>query len=302
MVIRLAESDADLEAWRQVRIAVLPHERTATVEEMHAMASPQRLVLIAERDGFVVGSGLADLSSNGSLMFVAPRVVPEARRRGVGTALLRALVPHAYTLRVDRLTALSEDDGSGSLEFGAQFGFEEADRQVEQVRTLAGAPSPALLPDGVELVSIAERPELLAAAYTLGRDGYADMATPWPVTITREEWVREEATYPAGSFAALAGGEIVGYSGLMRDSDDPARAEDGLTVVRRDWRGRGLATALKQAELAWAAANGLHEVYTWTQRGNEGMRRLNERLGYEYRHVAVTLHAPLDRVERALRD
>ena len=119
------------------------------------------------------------------------------------------------------------------------------------------------------------------------------MATPWPASITLEEWLAEESTLCAGSFVALAGGEIVGYSGLLRDMDDPVRAEDSLTAVRRDWRRRGLGTALKRAELAWAAANGIQEVFTWTQRGNEGMRAVNEALGYEYRHVELTLTAPL---------
>lgn len=91
---------------------------------------------------------------------------------------------------------------------------------------------------------------------------------------------------------ALLGGEVVGYSGLMRH-DNPGTAEDGLTVVRRDWRRRGLASALKRLELAWAAAHGFTEIVTWTQRGNEGMRRLNERLGYEYRTESVTMVARL---------
>ena len=65
-----------------------------------------------------------------------------------------------------------------------------------------------------------------------------------------------------------------------------------MTVVRRDWRRRGLALALKRMELAWAAENGFREVVTWTQRGNEGMRRLNELLGYEYRAVTITMLAP----------
>ena len=69
--------------------------------------------------------------------------------------------------------------------------------------------------------------------------------------------------------------------------------EDGLTVVRRDWRRRGLAVALKRIKLAWAADNGYREIVTWTQRGNDGMRRVNERLGYEYRATSVTMVAPL---------
>jgi hypothetical protein len=53
---------------------------------------------------------------------------------------------------------------------------------------------------------------------------------------------------------------------------------------------------LKRAELAWAAANGVREIVTWTQTGNDGMRAVNERLGYVYRSVLVTVRAdlPLD--------
>jgi RimJ/RimL family protein N-acetyltransferase len=144
----------------------------------------------------------------------------------------------------------------------------------------------------VELVSIGERPELLHASYELARPGYADMATDREVTVPLDEWLREEATLPHGSFAALADGEVVGYSGLCRH-DSPGVAEDGLTVVRRDWRRRGLATALKRRELTWAAANGLREVVTWTQQGNEAMRRVNESLGFTSRDVTLTVAAPL---------
>ncbi len=114
-----------------------------------------------------------------------------------------------------------------------------------------------------------------------------------PVTISLENWLSDEATFPGGSFVALADGEIVGYSGLCRWPEDETTAEDGLTVVRRDWRRRGLATALKRAELAWAAANGIHEIVTWTQRGNDGMRAANERLGYVYRSVSLNMRGPI---------
>ena len=39
--------------------------------------------------------------------------------------------------------------------------------------------------------------------------------------------------------------------------------------------------------LHWAAQNGLTEVYTWTQRGNADMRRLNEHLGFVTRTESI---------------
>jgi mycothiol synthase len=290
ITIRRVVTDADLDAWRRVRIAVLPHERTDTLEQLRQAEAPERLLLLAELDGRVVASATAHRSNVPDTVSVAPRVLPDFRRRGIGTALLRPLVAHGESLGIARALALAEDEGSAA--FARRFGFEEADRQVEQVRSLGAEPWPDF-PDGVEVTTVAARPELLAQAYDLAVVGYADMVAFAPVAIERDEWLREEATHPAGSFVALAAGEIVGFSGLGRDPDEPKRAEDGLTVVRRDWRRQGLATALKRSELAWAAENGIREVYTWTQQGNEGMRRLNEKLGYRYRRTSLTMVAAL---------
>lgn len=288
--VRRAESDADFEAWARVKRAVLPNESAWTAQEFRGRATPERLVLVAELDGVVVGAGLADRSDTRIRASVAARVVPSARRRGVGTALLRELAEHAVTLGVDK--ASTSVVGSGSQAFAEHFGFSEVDRQVEQVKVLGTDHPSSPLPEGVEAVTIADRPELLREAHPLAVEGFADMATDRPVTIQLDDWLHDEAGHPAGSFVALADGEIVGFSGLMRH-DRPGVGEDGLTVVRRDWRRRGLAKALKERELEWAAANGIREIVTWTQRGNEGMRKLNERLGYEYREVSITMVAPL---------
>ena len=58
LILRVAETDADLEAWRRVRIAVLPNERCATVEWMRQSMTPERVYLVAELDGALAGSGL----------------------------------------------------------------------------------------------------------------------------------------------------------------------------------------------------------------------------------------------------
>jgi len=256
--IRPARSDTDLEAWLEVRRIVLPNESAGTVELLRARESPERLLLLAELTGELAGSGLADRSDLAGRFSIAPRVLPAARRRGVGTALLRELGAHASRFEVDEVSALVGDEGSRA--FAERFGFRTIDRQVEQVKVLGDQP-PSAPPNGVEVVSVAEHPELLRGAYALASEGYADMATDRPASLSLEEWLRQEATLPEGSFVALADGEIVGYSGLTRH-DTAGVAEDGLTVVRRDWRRRGLALGLKRMELAWAAANGFREVVT----------------------------------------
>jgi mycothiol synthase len=288
--VRRAESDADLGAWARVKRAVLPNESAWTVQDFRERTEPDTLVLIAELDGETVGAGLAGRSDVQGRGFVAPRVHPDARRRGVGTAMLGPLTDHVASLGFDK--AWGSADDPGSCAFAERFGFEEVDREVEQVIALPSQLPEAPMPAGIEVVSIAEKPELLRESYPLAQDGHADLAVEGDVVVKLDDWLRDEATLPEGSFVALYEGRIVGYSGLVRH-DNPDVAEDGLTVVARDWRRRGLAIALKRLELEWAAEKGFGEVLTWTQRGNEGMRAVNERLGYEYRTVAVKMMGPV---------
>jgi mycothiol synthase len=292
--VRPVETDADLEAYVAAANAAVPDDIPWNAQKLRERRErdPRRSYLLAEVDGEPVAVGFAAPSDNADRGFVAPRVLPAARRSGIGSALLVRLADHLEQLGFASAGAHVDGNDEGSLAFARRFGFEEADRQVEQVRTLGEEPR-AEPPPGVTFVSVAERPELLREAYPLGVAGWADMATAEAVTISLEDWLADEATFPEGSFVALADGEIVGYSGLCRIADDRTLAEDGLTVVRSDWRRRGLATALKRAELAWAAANGIREIVTWTQRGNDGMRVANERLGYVYRAVSVTMRGPI---------
>jgi mycothiol synthase len=292
--VRKAATDADLEGWIRVKRAVLPNESAWTVEDFKTRMPADRAASIAELEGEIVGAGLGGRSDDPQRGFVTPRVHPDARRRGVGTLLLRECLAFVEELGFGRVSGQVTDPGS--KEFAERFGFVETDCQVEQVRRLDGDIELDPLPVGIEVVTIAERPDLLEAAYPLARDeGYTDLALEGSISIPLDEWLHDEATLPEGSFVALAEGEIVGYSGLMAH-DNEGVAEDGLTVVAREWRRRGLGKALKQRELAWAKEAGLREVVTWTQRGNDGMRAVNERLGYEYRDSAITMSAslPLD--------
>ena len=296
IVVRVADTDTDLEAWRRVRLAVLPNERALSVAEMRAMATAETVYVIAELDGELAGSGYGGRSSF-DYAGLHPRILPVFRRRGVGTAVLRVLADHAIASGFTEAGSLVDDPGS--MAFAERFGFREVDRQVEQVRTIGREPPPTL-PDGIRVTTVAERPDLWSAAYDpFAREALADMATHRPVVVSREQWERDWLDWPEAMFIALAGDDIVGCAGLERDDDHPDRAENAFTAVARTWRRRGLATALKRVTLAFAAEHGIREVYTWTQRDNHDMRALNERLGYVTRAESITVRGPLPLVEPA---
>src|SRR5204862_5904193 len=82
IALRVAETDDDYEAWRRVRIDVLPYERAGSVEEMRRADAPDKLLLLAELDGEIAGCGVAGRSDLPGYGFVAPPVRPGPRRRG----------------------------------------------------------------------------------------------------------------------------------------------------------------------------------------------------------------------------
>lgn len=287
-------TDADYEAWRQVRIAVLPYERCDSVAELKVQDErPERLMVLAREDGYVVGSGLADLSDSVATGSFAPRVLPGHRRRGTGTALLRHLADHLGGVGLHRGRATVDDDGS--LAFAHAHGFVDTDHEVEQTYAVTATPDPGEAPPGTQVVLAGERPGLWEGSYErFGREAVGDFALSTTIEVTPERWATSWLGDPM--FLAVHDGEVVGCAGLAVDTDQPHRAENALTAVRRDWRGRGLAVHLKLRTLAWAADHGITEVYTWTQDGNAAMRTLNERLGYATtrRSTMVARDLPLD--------
>jgi mycothiol synthase len=290
--LRAVEDDADVAAWAELKSTVVPNE-PVTAEQVRASDEPRRLLLLAELDGVLAGCGIGAPSHFEGLAFLAARVLPAYRRNGVATALVRALADHARVLGREGVNAFVYADEPHSIAFAEHFGLTEIDYQLEQAR-LVGDEPPPVVPDGIELVSLdGRREELLAAVWPVALEGYADLPVPGEVTYVLEEWLRDEATRPDGSFAAFAGGVPVGYAGLLEHANGSATAEHGLTVVAREHRGRGIARALKQAQLHWAFRNGVARLVTWTQRGNEAMQSLNRSLGYADRSKKITYRGPL---------
>jgi GNAT superfamily N-acetyltransferase len=288
--LRPAETDEDLEAWRQVRLAVLPNERTETLAEIRSSPRGRRL-LVAFADGELAGSGVLARADTGGV-FVQPRVLPAQRRKGVGSALLRALAGEAASNGHGEAGAHVEE--AESLGFAERFGFCETDRQVEQVRTIAAdEPLPPRVP-GIEIVPLAGQSDLADRIFDeLAREAVKDFAVDRPIEIDAEAWKTEWLRDTSACFVALDDGMIVGLAGFERDADRPERGENALTAVRRDRRGRGIARALKLTAIRLAADQGLSELYTWTQQRNVPMRQLNSSLGYVDRGVSITVRGSL---------
>ena len=66
-----------------------------------------------------------------------------------------------------------------------------------------------------------------------------------------------------------------------------------MTAVKRAWRGRGIATALKATTIAAAIEHGITALETGNDIDNAAMRAVNARLGYRALPDQVTMRGPL---------
>ncbi|MFL5970876.1 MAG: GNAT family N-acetyltransferase, partial [Gaiellaceae bacterium] len=167
--------------------------------------------------------------------------------------------------------------------------FEEGQRQVELSREVGPDEAEPKAPDGIELAELDESRH--EAAYEVWAECYPDMPVSPPIPApSYEEWLAEEVS-GAVTFVALDAGRVVGAAALLERVD--GLAEHGLTAVRRTHRRRGIATALKQELIHWAAEHGFRELTTWTQDGNAAMQAVNLKLGYRPRPAVITVWRPL---------
>jgi GNAT superfamily N-acetyltransferase len=227
------------------------------------------------------------------------RVVGAERGRGVGSALLAELSAWARRLGYRELMGPVKEVDRDSLAWTERRGFVEVGRNSMLVLDLRATETPAVAPPaGIEIVTWAERPGVEREMYEVAREAYPDVPGEEDAELAPfEEWLSMDmqgaGDRPEATFLALAGGEVVAYAKLALSLARPTVAMHDMTGVRRAWRGRGIAGALKAAEIAWAKGHGYERLETQNEERNEPIRRLNERYGYVVEPGSVTVRGPL---------
>jgi GNAT superfamily N-acetyltransferase len=222
-------------------------------------------------------------------------VHPLHRRRGIGQALWARL---AASLRVRGAhvarTEVRESHTDG-VQFAQHRGFVEVMRRWESRLSIAGFNfdrfQPALdrvLASGVKITTLtherARDGENLQRIYEMDQEicrdePLVDAYTPIDFTTYLAHTVTSPIALNDAFFVATVDGGYAGVSVLYKvPAGDWLR--QGLTGVRRPFRGRGLATALKLKTIAYAQAYGAREIRTWNAINNAPMVAINEKLGF----------------------
>ncbi len=192
------------------------------------------------------------------------------------------------------VTAHVSAPSEADLAAWASAGYEQVGERTRV--TLAVTPEDATRPaaevDGATITTLAERPELEASADELWRIAHDDVPSALRFSAADVPALRSElGVDPERSVALLAVDgvdRVVGLALLIRAADRSI-AGHRMTATARDWRGRGVAHALKIAAIRWAAANGITKLQASNDAGNAPMQAVNARFGYatEYRLVLM---------------
>ena len=229
-------------------------------------------------------------------------MLPQARNRGIGSALFIAASAAARAAgKTGFQTEISEEHADG-LRFLANRGFVETDRSKMVRLDLAGLAAPEVrAPTGVRLVTLAERPDLLPGVHATAVETFPDI--PWtdqPISaLDFEAFVARDVDrtgIPKDAFFVAVDevtGAVAGYASLIYAAGSTTVAYHDMTAVRRADRGRGIATALKRATIAWAIEHGLEALDTGNDEGNAPMRAVNLALGYRPVPDWIGLQGPL---------
>ena len=266
--------------------------------------APRGFVARDDEGGRPVGVALFWVSEwdNRDLAWLDVSVRPDARRRGVGTALLEAMKALA---RETGRTKIGADgwDGEAALGFAARHGLERASQAINRRQVLAEVDpdlvaklydEAARAASGYELLRIVgPTPDDLIDDVVVMTAAINDAPTD-DLDIEDEVFTAERVR---GYEAAVAGkreriyhlvarhresGRLAGHTIVAVEEERPTIGHQHDTSVVREHRGHRLGLLLKAAMMQWLAEvePQLESVDTWNAESNDHMIGVNEQLGY----------------------
>ena len=311
-----AHDDAALRGWWEVGAAASaerPHDPWPVLEQLRrtmTAPNPERAhVLATAHDGDrAVGTSqvVLPLNDNQHLAYVEVLVRPDARRRGVGRALLQGCEAVAREAGRDTVNAEvyrvpgTTVPGEG---FCAATGYQQVHLEGEKVVELARlaerrARIEARIAERIgdhTVVTWRDRcPDHLLAGQARLLSTFMSQIPLGELDIRDSEWTPERlraweersaaiGQHYFGAAALSPDGEVVGLTDVRVHEQDQRRAQVGITIVEPEHRGHALGLAMKLAThvAAVAAFPTVRTVSTSNADVNVAMNAVNDAMGYE---------------------
>lgn len=291
----------DAESIVRIRSLTTPYVVTTAEAISVGMATDnpaaRNRVLLAEDEATeqvigVVHSGIAYDSSKPGSSFGSPQVLPEYRGRGIGSELLRAAEEYLAAQGGTALHTWTSTGADGA--FAEKRGYRTSGHSLRYLRldlaeaTLPEAPA---LPAGFVLCSATDlgddpRPLFEAdAEVTLDEPGSSvavlDDYDDWLNTT----WNHHLHDHALTTLVLAENGRVAAFT--LAHTDGLSRYASGMTGVRKEFRGLGLAKAAKVDSLHRSRAAGIQEAFTSNDETNQPMLAVNTWFGYEHCATAV---------------
>ncbi|MEZ0324949.1 MAG: GNAT family N-acetyltransferase [Fimbriimonas sp.] len=225
-------------------------------------------------------------------------VNPLARRKGVGRALVTTALDYVEIQGMQIVDARVNGEDEYSIGFAQRRGFEEISRDFESVLDLEscdpqGLRKLASTEFEIESIAASDSPEFRIALHQAFEEVRQDVprrdpAVPLTFEFFMEATLEDPSFLMEGSRVLLDGDRIAGFAGLFKSATE-GRIDTWLTSLRREYRGRGLAQALKASTILWAKANGYASIRTDNNSDNAPMLAINDKLGYKRSAAILTM-------------
>ncbi|HZY47103.1 MAG TPA: GNAT family N-acetyltransferase [Candidatus Bathyarchaeia archaeon] len=226
-------------------------------------------------------------------------VDPADQEKGVRERMYHKVEEDLDGLRAILATVMVKEDLPGQLEFYHHRGFRESARIWESRLDLRTFDPTKFQPyiekaekEGIRFTDLAkERSQSgsLKGLHELVQLITADMPREGEFTpVSYEQYetlvLNSPRSMPEGYIIAKHGSEFVGMSDVFKNEKEPRVLTQDDTGVRREYRGRGIATALKLKVIEFAQRNWYEMIKTWNDSTNPAMLAVNTKLGFK-RHV-----------------
>lgn len=305
--VQPVEFDEQLERFAalQGRHDTLEASSAAEYRAWHELHADRHRMWIATVDGRDAGLAHVDWRTwdpAASAPNVVVLVDPERRRIGVGTALFRAVSSwvQAHPDMPEEIRVEASEADRDGIAYWERRGFVEVERLRFVELQLDGRTAPSVeLPQGLAVVTLADRPDLIRSVYDLMDEARLDIPGEHelgiqPFDLWRRQLESPPSYRPDANFLIVAGDDqVVGWASIEMSGAMAGTAFHGMTATARSWRGRGLARALKSATIAWAQSEGLTRLLAANEARNAAMRHINLSLGYAPAPDRIVLRGPI---------
>lgn len=223
-------------------------------------------------------------------------VHPNYQKQGIGRRLYVQAMHDMGNRRVIRVLTSAREDAARSVAFLQKNSFVETMRSWESRLPVAtfnfkqfARYAERFSAQGLTITTLTQErqrdPHCLKKLHELFVLIMEDVPHPDQYTpVDFEHFLRYSIEHPGaiaeGYFIAKDGDRYIGQSNLRLSKDEPKDLYQGLTGVRREYRGKSVAMALKLKTIEYARQHGYEVIKTWNETGNVGMLEINNKLGF----------------------